>query len=227
MKKIIYILLTIIAIFLIYLNYDRRIYNYVSIGDFLINNANNIRGSYNDYVKDYLVKSNKLGNYNNLFYNNSIKGLINDLKDNKTIIKDNKEYYFKKVLRESDIVIVSIGMESIIHNYDKYDMNKNYRYFDKLFEDIKNLVQEIKKYAQGNIIFLGYYNPTNYYDSKTDELFFDLDIKINNLLEPLDIIYIDLYDMIKSNQFKDNKKEYLLNTYGNKRIADIIAYYLE
>ena len=229
MKNIIYFLFTLIAIFFIYIEYNDFQYNYVSVGDSLINNinSNNIKGSYNNYVKDYLIKNNKLKNFNNYFYNSSISGLTNDIKNNRTISINNKDYYLKKVLRESDIVVISIGMEGLTINYDKYDVNKNYRYFNKMYEEIEKLIMEIKKYAKGKILFLGYYNPTSYYSSDIDELFFNMDIKLNELFEPLDVIYIDLYEIVKGNQYKDENKPYLLNTYGNKKISDIIEYYLE
>ncbi len=224
LKKILYLFLSIVLIFIIYLKYSNLEYNYVSIGDELIL-SNNFNKTYNDYIKDYLIKNNKLKNFNNYFYNNTIIGLINDIKNNRTIRKSNKEYFFKKVLRESDYLIISIGMEKIIKNYDKYDMNKNYRYFNKMYNDIENLIIEINKYTKGKIIFLGYYNPTNYYDSKTDELFYDLDIRLNELLENNNIIYISLYDLVKGNQYRNELG--LLNTYGNKNISNIIEYYLE
>ena len=224
MKKIIYLILSVIIIILIYLEYSNLEYNYVSIGDELINSSNS-KENFNDYVKEYLIKNNRLKSFNNYFYNSTIVGITNDIKKNRTIRIDDKEYYIKKVLRESDFLVISIGMEKIINNYDKYDMNKNYRYFDKMYNEIEKLIIEINKYAKGEILFLGYYNPTNYYDSKTDELFYNMDLRLNELLEKYNIIYIDLYDKVKGNQYKNDFA--LLNFYGNKKISDIIEYYLE
>ena len=77
-----------------------------------------------------------------------------------------------------------------------------------------------------NTKILGYYNPTNYYDSKTDEFFYDMDIRLNELMMSNDIIYLDLYEVIKSNRYKDSDK-HVLNIRGFKKIANLIEYYLE
>ena len=221
MKKIIYIVLTIIAIFSIYIDNNKKKYNYVSLTDKKYNYRN-----YDTYIKEYLIKNNKLHHFNNYFCNKSISGLIKDIQNNRTI-RIEEDYYLKKVLRESDIVVVNVGMERIINSYDKYDMNKNYRLFDELCIEIESLIKEIRKYAKGDVLLIGFYNPTNYYDSKTDELFYNTDIKLNNIMEKYSSIYIDLYDKIKSNQYKDAKKPYLLNSYGERMISDTIEYYLE
>ncbi len=223
MKKIIYVILILVAIISIYLEHANKKYNYVSLTDELwINNRN-----YNNYLYEYLLKNNKLKNFNNYFYNNSIVKLTEDIKNNRTIkVKDN-EYFLKKVLRESDIVVINNCMVKLIDNYSKYDFNKNYHYFNKLLTEIENLIIEVRKYAKGNIIFIGLYNPTNYYDSRTDELFYDMDIKLNVLMEKYSVEYIDLYEKVKNNQYKDRSNEYLLNSFGQKMISDIIEYYLE
>ncbi len=222
MKKIIYIVLTIIAVFSIYIDNNIKKYNYVSL-----TNKIDINRNYDTYIKEYLIKNHKLNRFNNFFYNESITGLIQDIQSNRTIRINEEDYYLKKVLRESDIVIINVGMEKIINNYDKYDMNKNYRLFDEICVEIETLVKEISKYAKGDVLLIGFYNPTNYYDSKTDELFYDMDIKLSNIMEKYSSIYIDLYDKIKSNQYKNVNKSYLLNSYGERMISDIIEYYLE
>ena len=230
MKKFFYLILTVFGIFIIYTKFNLHKINYVSIGDNLIKglNPNNINCyGYNDYIKEYLINNDKLGDFNNYFYNKTIEGLTKNIKDNRTIRINNQDYFIKKVLRESDILVISIGMESLNLNYDKYDINKNYRYFNKMYIQIENLIKEVKKYAQGTIIFLGYYNPFDYYDSKTDELFYDMDIKLNELLTKDDIIYIDLYEIIKGKNFKNKDKTPYLETEGYKKIANIIEYYIE
>lgn len=219
MKKIIYFLLTFFSIFLIYNKYNKKLINYISFNDNL--------GSYyyNEMIKDYLINENILVNYNVLFNANSINSLIRDINNNKTIRYNNKDYFLKKELRESDILVISIGEEELSKFYDKYDMNKNYYNFGKMFLEIKSLIKEITKYAKGKIFFLGYYNPTNYYDSKTDELFYKIDTKLYNLMMDNNINYIDLYEIVKGNNYKSD--EIHLNSNGNKQIMDIISVYLK
>ena len=229
LKKIIIYGLTFLALFLIYRHFDTKKINYVSIGDGITRGINSYgieSYGYNDFIYDYLKKKNKLGTFNSYFYNGTITGLTKDIKDNRTIRVDYEEYYIKKILRESDVLVISVGEDELSANYQKYDMETNYIYFDKMYVDIENLIKEIKLYAKGKIIFLGYYNPTNYYDSKVDEFFYDMDIRLNELMMSNDIIYLDLYEVIKSNRYKDSDK-HELNIRGFKKIANLIEYYLE
>ena len=192
-----------------------------------INAQNKISYGYNDYVKEYLENKGKLFFFNNSFYNNKISGLTEDIKNNRTIWNNNKEFYIKKILRESDVLVISIGMEELKDNYDKYNINNNYIYFNKMYSAIEKLINEIKKYAKGTILFIGYYNPTIYYDSKTDEFFYNLDIKLNRLMMKNDIVYINMYEIVKGNHYKDNLDTPFLNSYGYKKLATSIEYYLE
>lgn len=229
LKKIIIYGLTFLALFLIYRHFDTKKINYVSIGDGITRGINSYgieSYGYNDFIYDYLKKKNKLGTFNSYFYNGTITGLTKDIKDNRTIRVDYEEYYIKKILRESDVLVISVGEDELSANYQKYDMETNYIYFDKIYVDIENLIKEIRLYAKGKIIFLGYYNPTNYYDSKVDEFFYDMDIRLNELMMSHDIIYLDLYEVIKSNRYKDSDK-HELNIRGFKKIANLIEYYLE
>ena len=230
MKKIGFIILTILGLFLIYRHFDNHQINYVSIGDGLIkgmNSKNQINYGYNDFVKEYLKRKGHLSSFNNSFYNNKVSGLTEDVKKNRTIWEGNNEYYIKKLLRESDMLVISVGMEELSNNYDKFNMEHNYIYFNKMYVEIEKLITEIKKYAKGTIIFVGYYNPTTYYDSKTDEFFCDIDIKLNRLMMVNDISYIDMYEMVKGNRYKDNLDTPFLNIRGYEKLAETLEFYLE
>ena len=203
MKKIITLVMTFLGIFFIYFSFNNHHINYVSIGDNIMNNnLNNI--NYNQFIKDFLTKKKWLSSFNTSYYNNSVLSLYRDLLNNRTIKNNDGEYYFKKVLRESDILVISVGMEELSKNYSKNNMTNNYLYFEKMYQRIERLVNEIKKYAKGKILFIGYYNPTNYYDAKTDEFFYDINTKLNRLMMNNGITYIDLYELIKGNSYKDN-----------------------
>ena len=180
--------------------------------------------NYNEYIKDYLDKNNRLGTFNTSFINKNILSIYKDLLNNKTIKMDSNDYYFKKVLRESDFVVINIGMEELSYNYNKLDMNQNYQYFAKMYSNILKLVSEIRKYAKGKVLFLGYYNPTNYYDARVDEFFCDMDIKLNDLMINNNIIYIDLYELVKSNNYK---KGNFIDINMHLKITNIIKYYME
>ena len=219
MKKIIVFLLVFLGVFLIYYLSNKQI-NYVSLNDFMVNDIN-----YNNYIDDYLINKNKKGIVSKNFSNRNIKSMYKDIKNNRTVQYKDDFFYIKKVLRESDLVVISIGMEELAKEYDKYNMDKNYLLINEIYNDINNLIIEIKKYAKGKIVFLGYYNPTDYYDSKVDEFFYDVDVRFNRLMLNNDIIYIDLYELVKGNKYKGNS--YLLNTSGYQKIASLIEFYIK
>ncbi len=213
MKKIGIIILTILCIYLIYYGLYKNKINYVSISD----NSINIDGyNYNDYLKDYLERRNKLNEYNISFINNSVSKVHNDILNNRTIRINNHDYYFKKVLRESDLVVINVGMEEIANNF-------NSDFFSFMYFNIEKLVSEVVKYAKGKIIFLGYYNPTNYYDAKIDEYYYNMDIKLNSLMQKYGISYIDLYTIVKSTHHNSS----FINTTIHQKIASILEFYLE
>ena len=186
-------------------------------------NGNN---NYNMYVYNYLKDRKTINEFNFYFNNYTVSLLYQDIKNNRTIKVNNKDYYFKKSLRESDIVIISIGMEELANNYNKYDMKDNYAYFNNMYRDIQNLIQEIRKYAKEKVIFLGYYNPTNYYDSHVDEFFYYINIKLNRLMVNNDVVYLDLYELIKGNNYKENNSMYLIDQ-AHQKISEMIEFYLE
>ena len=216
------LLVTLVSIYFIYFYFNKTNIDYLAISDNIM--AKNI--NYSDYLKNEVEKNKKIKEFNPYFINDSIILLYQDIINNRTIRIDNKDYFIKRSLRESDFVVISVGMEELSNNYNKYDMKDNYNYFNKMYLDIEKLINEIKKYAQDEIIFLGYYNPTNYYDSKVDEFFYDMDIKLNRLMVNNNITYIDLYELVKGNSYKEKNSVYL-NNLAHKRIANILEFYIE
>ena len=222
MKKISFLLITIVGIYLIYIYFNHTNINYLSISDNCFISDNN----YNNYIYNNLKNKKMINEFNSYFTNYSISLIYDDIRNNRTIRVNNYDYYFKKSLRESDFVVISVGMEELSNNYNKYDMKENYSYFSKMFLDIETLINEIRKYAQDRIVFLGFYNPTDYYDAKVDEFFFYMDTKLNRLMINNNIIYLDLYEPIKGGNYKVENSVFL-NKDGNRKIANSILFYLE
>ena len=192
MKKVLIITLTLIIIYLIYLNANKDKINYVLVSD----NYNNIN--------DYLIDPKIINNYN-LFTNNSIIKMQEDIINNRTIRINNREYYFKKVLRESNLVVINIGMKELKNCFNNQVMESNYICFDNMYSNITKLIKELRKYAQEKIVFLGYYNPTNYYDANIDELFYNFDIRLTKLMKEYHINYVSLYNLFKNGEYKNKE----------------------
>ena len=117
MKKILKLLILFSSIIFIYLIYNftnNKNITYLALGDGLTLGENSYGGisySYSDYFKDYLKQENMLKLYSKDYAskNKSIINLHNDILKNKEIKIDNITYNFKELLRESDIISLSIG----------------------------------------------------------------------------------------------------------------------
>ena len=199
-------------IYFIYSVFDNNKVNYVSISDYSIINTNN----YNNYIYDYLINEKRLSSFTNDFINKDIYSIYSDLINNRTIRVNNNDLYFKKVLRESDIVVINIGMDEIKSKFSKNDVDSNNRLFNKVYFNLEKLLFEIRKYALGTIILIGPYNPINYYDANIDKLFFNMDTKLS---KEEGIHYISTYELVKE---IGNKKTSILY----KKITDMIKFYI-
>lgn len=229
MKKIIMILICLLSVFLIFIFAKDDKINYLSIGDTLtrgMNSYNVFSNGYNDYVKNYLKRNNMLRTFNNDYYNNSIIGFESDIINNKTIVINDKEYYIKKMLRESDLLVISLGMDELAYYFDN-DIKRVHQEFDKMLLNLEDFINSVRDYAKNNILFIGYYNPTNNYNSDIDELFYYIENSLNDMLNKYDVDYIKLYEKVKNSHYLDNKNNYHLNSKGYLMIANEIIDYIE
>ena len=222
MKKIIYPLLLILLVFIIYKTNDNNLIDYMVIGDSIscgLNSYGNKTYGYNDYIKSYLDNNNLLHHYNNFFIKDkyTIKELINDINNNKSILYRDKHYNIKKELREADILTLSIGMDELVNILNNKDVNEN---IDNLINDMDLLLKKIKSLTKTKIILIGYYNPNNNYSKETDRIFSYIYDKFNSFGKKYHIEYVDIYYIIKRNSnYLPNKLDYHLTSNGYLQIA--------
>ena len=114
MKKIILVLIIFIACYFIYnLTIDKKV-SYLTLGDILSKGTNEYgvsNNGYSNYIRDYLKDKGMLKEYNNTFTSNDYRMLdiIRILSYNEK--KDN--YSLNRLIKESDIITVSLGMSEI------------------------------------------------------------------------------------------------------------------
>lgn len=230
MKKILIILFCILSVFLIFFFFKDEKINYLSIGDTLtkgINPYNNIGYGYNDYIKNYLNRNNLLRNFNNSYYNNSIIGFESDIINNKIIVINDKEIYLKKILRESDLLVISLGMDELSYHFKEHNnIDDIYYEVNKMLLNLEDFVKVVREYAKNKVFFIGYYNPTNEYNSDIDELFYYIDLKLNDMLNNYKIKYISIYEKVKQGNYLENDN-YHLNSHGYLMIANEIISMIE
>ncbi len=229
MKKILIILLCPLIVYIIFILANDNSINYVSIGDSSIKGINqyNIVGyGYNDYVKNYLIRNNLEHTFNNYYFNSSIDGLKNDVQNNKILMINNHQYSIKKVLRESDLLVISTGMDELNFYLTSFKTSKFNDLMDSFYEELDSLCNIIKKYAKNDIIFIGLYNPKTYYDSDIDEFFYNLETNVAKILKKYDISYLKMYEKVKGGNYIIDGNHHL-STKGYLMVAQNIIAYIE
>ena len=227
MKKILFIGIILLGVFLIYLStFDKKIF-YLSLGDELslgYNEFNVGDYGYTDYVKDYLEEIKKLEIYVNSYFKKNLRttDLIEMIEDNEKAVVNGKDRAIKNALIKADLVTLSIGHNDVVSKlslYENYSKEEIYDYLDSFLIDLEKLIKLVRQYCKEDIIFIGFYNTL---DENTDIYFKYLNDKSKKLMGNYDITYLDIYDKIKNyktNSFYPTKEGYL---YIGKEIESIL-----
>ena len=220
LKKILFYICVVLAIFVIYkIAFNPKI-NYVALGDSTAEGMNpygEIGYGYTDYIADYLSKNNLLANYIKEYATSDYKisDLANDINNNKSIIHNDSHINIKSTLRESDLITLSIGTndffdEVTVDNLPIKLKDKSYlkNKIDRISLEFDDLLVLIKKYAKGRIIVIGYYNPFPYeqiYKDDIDEFVKYWNDECSKICEKSNVYFVDVF------QYFDNRTDYLPN----------------
>ena len=201
MKKIIFLFVIIINVFMIYVvTLNKNIY-YLSLGDYMalgVNNQMRITGGYNTYIKNYLQKKDKLKLFNDEFVVNNYHttDLINDILDNKKV-----DATIQNALIKADITSLSIGNNDLL--FELQGTNN----FDEIINDIDELFGLIRKYTKEEVIVNSFHYP---YDVKIDDIekkVIFMNERLNELCDKYHFIYNDIYDIVEGNYPTDKNYE--------------------
>lgn len=218
MKKILKILLLIVvcsSVFYIYQKTKNNTYNIINIGDELSISIN----SYG--IKEYspavlyrneLSKTHKKININNEYsdYENSIRLMLETLKNNNSIKKD---------LSSTNLVILTLGYNDLIYKLNvNEDLNssKLNRIIKEIEKDYNELIKEIRRYTHNRILVILY--PDTY---KNDYYLKKGIVYLNELLKNnKEVTYIDSYDLLSDRQkYFSNPYSYYPNRDGYIEIS--------
>lgn len=209
MKKILIIGIIILSIFLIYLTtIDKKVY-YLALGDEIalgMTKEGYYEKSYTDYIKEYLEEKNILETYINEYETQGyhITDMIKDIEDNKEIETKASSKTIKNALIKADLITISIGTNDIISKIDsqnkltKIDYNKLSKNIDEILLDLDKLLELIREYCKEDIILVGIYINTE--NEKLRELIHYANEKIKQISAKYNIIYIDQYEIINSDE---------------------------
>ena len=148
-KMILFLILTILFIFLINLsNTDNQIY-YVNI-----DTTKELK--FNKNLSNNLKKQKKLEKYVNYFSKKDYRttDLINDIEENIKINDQN----IQNALIKSDILTLYVGINDINYKIGNNNKEELYEYTDQVLDDIEKLLKLIRIYSKEKIYLIGYQN---------------------------------------------------------------------
>lgn len=230
MKKLIKLFILIIislSVYFIYNLKDTSTIIYTSLGDGFadgINSYGDKNYGYSNYVSDNIKKEESL---NRSYLNFTSKDMtINDLRSLILLNNhDNNQNNIRQVLRETDLLTISVGINDLIYKMNVENITTNHQKEKTITEIVDNLditLQEITKYYQKNIYLIGYYNfyPQNSVERKMLE---SLNSKLEEYSMKNNLIFVDNSNMDKSlSLYLDNPNSIYPNIDGYKKISDNI-----
>ena len=204
MRKFLLIFMISLFVLTIYILYKDDKETIFKVGDSLSLSINSYNSqSYDDYYKDYLNK--KFENY--IIYggaNYRIGELVRDIKSNVKINERN----IQNILIKSDLVIIEIGIDEL---YMALNVSDKYKYLDGMISNMEELISQIKVYCKEKILLVGYYNPSNEFNSKYVNY---INNRYKDISEKYNIMYLNIDELndrkyFSGNNYHINDKGYL------------------
>ena len=226
MKKIVFPLLIILLVIIIYNLNSKKTIDYVVLGDSIslgINSYGNKTFSYSEYLKTYLDNNNLLHEYYAHYIKSKykIEELNEDIKNNKTIVFNDKNYNLKRELREADLITIAIGMDTLVEILNNSQVIE--KAINNMIEQMDNLLNSITSITKTKIVLIGYYNPTRVYNKDIERIFAYFNDNYSTLSKKYAITYIDIYNIVKNNpSYLPNDKDYHLISKGYLKISEEI-----
>lgn len=228
MKKLLKLFLIIMISLSVYFIYNLKNTStiiYTSLGDGFadgINSYGDKNYGYSNYISDNLKKEESL---NRSYLSFTSKDMtINDLRSLILLNNhDDNQNNIRQVLRETDLLTISVGINDLIYKMNVENITTNHQKEKIITEIVDNLditLQEIIKYYQKNIYFIGYYNfyPQNSVERKMLE---SLNSKLEEYCMKNNLIFVDNGNMDNSlSLYLDNPNSIYPNIDGYKKISD-------
>jgi len=170
----------------------------------------------------YLINDNPyIEEYNTIYTNKDYRtiDLLNIIKYNEEQEINNEAISIHRLLKKTDILIISIGMNDIY-----YKLNDNtkeiYTYLNNIINNYEEILKEISKYDYQEVYVLGYYNITN----KQNDIFDYINYKLKQLAIKYHYTYLDLNKIFYNNEkYLIKPTNYYLNNNGYCKIYELIV----
>ena len=218
--KLAVLILSVPIIFLIYKTTNKNYINITILGDGLsqgINSYETIDYGYGEYLRDYYQGKQLLKNYSKEFTKEdmSIEMLNSYILINKKMNSYNEKDNIKHILTESSVIIMSIGLNDLLYKItlSNQKISTINTIVDEVYDNLKNLLNEINKYND-KLCIVGYYE-SNKYNYKINYAI----TKYNELIKNTkNITFIDTNSYLKDSKYLENPYSYYPNTQGYQQI---------
>lgn len=170
--------------------------------------------SFNDYLmSDYKIEK-KLKNYLSFFSEErkTVKELIYEIKDNKTVIYKDKRLEIQRVISEADILTLAIGMDEL----SSIKITRNVK--EEFIYQYQELLDLLRKLNQNKIVIISLYAWGNN-DFLTIE---KINAQLRDMAITRGIIFIDVNKMFMTDEYYLVKNSYYINYLGHHLIYEEI-----
>lgn len=152
-KKIAFISVIILAVFLIYLlTIDRKIF-YLDMGDQLSISSN----SYGVQLKEHFSSLGKLEKYVDGFKKDDLRitDIMRMIETNEKVLMNEKEQTIKNALIKADLLTLSVGLNDFTYKIDYVTKAELYDIADEVLYDLEDLFVIIREYCKEDIVYIG------------------------------------------------------------------------
>ncbi len=166
--------------------------------------------SFNDYLKEYYEEKHELKNYIHEFSNagKTIKELIYEIKENKSLTIKNEKIEIKQAINQADILTIAIGMDELA-NTNITSKTKN-----EYLHDLEELLSMISMLNQNKVIVISLYSW-----GKNDLLTIEkLNASIRDIALKNNFLFVDINKILMNKDFYLTKDSYYINYLGHEAI---------
>ena len=214
-KKIITIALlgAILSVIIYFFTQNSEI-TIVSIGDGISSGMTSygIEGySFNDYLKeDYRTKHELKEYIEYAIPNKTVKELIYEIKENKSIVKKEEQIEIKQAINKADILTIAIGMDELANIKITNQIKNEY------LHDLEELLSMIKMLNGKKVIILSLYSW-----GKNDLLTIEkLNAGIRDIALSNGFLFVDINKILMNKDYYLSTDSYYINYLGHKSIYE-------
>ena len=143
--------------------------------------------------------------------------MINKIKYNDYVVLGNERVYINRVLKEADIITLSIGNNELYYKLS-LDNVGIYEYIENMLSDIDILFKEINRYNHKLVFVTGFYN---FFGGNSDLINY-INLKIESMADEEGFIFIDISFLNDRYNFFDETQTIWPNMSGYNKIFQII-----